>query len=465
MTNPKQQIAFPEVAVLRKGTPKVKGGQRNDFIQGKDLGNKFRISFYPGTTDSRAAWQKAHPESAVKYDMSYRLPGVYAEPDGFEVERIRAMVPFRSVFDAWEWANEAHGAGRMVAKADDDHYLMLRDPLKGNYIVQGGEPFMEFHHGDSVTYEKNGKPMKLPIRTVGRLRLFVPELERMVFITLKTTSYYDRLNIDAHLSAIQFLANTLNGGNAAGIPFYIYRREQEICWNKEDGSAQRIKKWLVNIEADPEWVRAATSRMANFALTGEVMTRALLPAGEPITGSANPDESDEDAPAPEQDLGDAHDIVDGEASDIDEDFPPLPADWEAAKAAKQAEQPKKEPAKPADPVTRPYPPEVFKVKFETLTAAIQAKNNLGPVGEREQRIIASALDGVFSGEKTMRYEVCNWLTGHSSTKDMSKAQLRALMSVMGISDFNQAPITDSMTEFRQAHAAALVASGQTELPF
>jgi hypothetical protein len=325
-----------------------------------------------------------------------------------------------------------------------------------------GEPWVEFNHGDCVTYEKNGKPMKLPIKTVGRLRLFVPELERMVFITLKTTSYYDRLNIDANLSAIQFLANTLNGGNAAGIPFYVYRREQEICWNKEDGSAQRIKKWLVNIEADSEWVKAATSRMANFALTGEVMTRALLPSPITITSTARPDDDDEDAPEPEEmQAGEVTDIEEPAAppaknSDVGQNWGP---DWEAAKAAK-ADEKKEEVAKP---VTRPYPPELFKSKFTAAVALVEKQNHLDKIGEREQRIVAGAIDGVFNGEKTMRYELCKWLTGKASTKEMSKAQLKALMLVMGINDFNQAPIADAMTELKQAHEAALVVAGQQDL--
>lgn len=463
MTTPKQQIAFPEVAVLRKGTPKVKG--QNGFIQGKDLGSKFRLSFYAGTTDSRNAWQQAHPESYVKYDMAYRLPGTYAEPDGFEVERLRAMVPFRSVFDAWEWANEAHSAGRMVAKADDDRYLMLRDPLTGAYLVQNGEPFREFHHGDEITYEKNGKPMKLPIRTVGRLRLFVPEIERMVFITLKTTSFYDRLNIDANLSAIQFLANTLNGGNAAGIPFYIYRREQEICWNKPDGSAQRIKKWLVNIEADPEWVKAATSRMANFALTGTVSHGLLAPVANlpllvsPVDPWDEPDEpGDEPAPAPEGGL-----IIEGVTSSA-----PPPENWDPSWSAAQAAQAAPAVATPPPPapepaLVRPYPPELFKEKFEAATAVILEKNHLEGVGAREQQIIASALDSIFGGEKTVRYEVCKWLTGHASTKEMSKAQLKALLVVMGVSDYNQPPKSEFMTEIKAAHAHALRAAGQQDL--
>jgi hypothetical protein len=468
MTTPKQQIAFPEVAVLRKGTPKVKGGQAGNFIQGKDLGNKFRISFFPGTKDSRDMWQKAHPESYVKYDMTYRLPGVYSEPDGFEIERIRAMVPFRSVFDAWEWSNEAHSAGRMVAKADDDHYLMLRDPLTGKYIVQNGEPYTEFHHGDSVTYEKNGKPMNLPIKTVGRLRLFIPELERMVFITLKTTSYYDRLNIDSQLSAIQFLANTLNNGNAAGIPFYVYRREQEICWNKPDGSAQRIKKWLVNIEADSEWVKAATNRMANFALTGEVMTRALLPAGETIVGGISPDEIDDDAPEAELD----NNVIDGVSSDVaetpapatsvDTDFPPLPADWQAAKAAKEEE---KKPAdnKPMNGAPRPYSAENLKAAIDKQVARYKGYT----ASPKQASLAVMLLDIAMMDEgKNARHTLTKYLFGKPSMKDLDGAEVNALIKWLDPQKQDGGDFTPGKHVTQEAKAAyrqALIDEGQQDL--
>jgi hypothetical protein len=445
MTTPKQQLAFPEVAVLRKGTPKVKGSSGN-FIQGSDLGNKFRVSFYPGTTDAKAAFAAAFSGTLVKYDMTYRRPGAYAEADGFEVERIRAMVPFRSVFDAWEWANEAHSAGRMIAKADDTHYLMLRDPINGEYKVKNGEPLVEYAPGQDVVYERNGKQYRLPIRTVGRLRLFIPALERMVFVTLKTTSFYDRLNIDQQLSAIQFLANTLNNGNAAGIPFYVYRREQEVTWNKPDGSAARVKKWLVNIEADPEWVKSATSRMANFALTGDVFNRTPMPQ---LTGPVSPVEVDEPG-----------DIVDPEfdeepltvtAQTVEETPIPAPVPVPAPTPAPAAAQ------------ARPYPPEVFKDKFAQAVAVITQNNHLENIGSKQRQIVAAVLDTIFNGEKTMRYETLEWLCGKSSTKDLGAAQVKAILRILDVEDFEDAPRADAMEEFRQAHAAALIAKGQQQL--
>ncbi len=452
----RQQMAFPEVATLRKGTPKVKGGQRNDFIQGSDLGNKFRVSFYPGTTDAKAAFAAAFPGTLVKYDSTYRKPGVYAEPDGFEVERIRAMVPFKSVFDAWEWANEAHSAGRMVAKADDTHYLMLRDPNTGEYLVKNGEPFMEYAPGMKVTYERGGKQYSLPIRTVGRLKLFIPQIERMVFFTLKTTSFYDRLNIDAQLSAIEFLANTLNGGNAAGIPFFIYRREQEICWNKPDGSAQRIKKWLVNIEADPEWVKAATTRMASFALTGVVTVRALAPVSESrqLTGPVSPAEVDEPGDPAEEDYGD-QDFIDATPEPEEPPAPktaPAPGNTTEKSDVGQATS------------KRPYQATEFKKKFELAVKAIAEKNHLDNIGDTHRKIVASMIDTTFDGSQTMRYEVCEWLTGNASTKDMSKAQVKALLHIAQVVEFGDMPCTEFIQEIKWAHEAALMAKGQQSMP-
>jgi hypothetical protein len=320
---PKQAIAFPEVAIIRKGTPKRKYSKngRESWIQGMDLGSRFRIAFAPGTDDVKNAFAALYPTAAKTYGPDY------AEQSGFEMSRIRCMITTRNVSDAWEWANEAYNAGRLIARADDNHFIVYRNPVTGEHEIKNGEPFKEFSHGMSVDYERDGRKFFLPIRTYGRLSLFIPDLGRMVRFTLKTTSFYDRLNISANLAAIQFLADTLNGGNAAGIPFFVYRREQEITWNKPDGGAQRIKKWLVNIEADPEWVAATMQRMRRFALGGETIGPALLPP--PVSGNVNPETAAEDEAT--GDYGDGPNLeeleeLEGMATDIpDPVTPPAPA--------------------------------------------------------------------------------------------------------------------------------------------
>jgi len=268
----KLRIAFPEVGTIRKGAQKQKrtiDGREVETV-GKDLSDRFRVTFYPGTEDIAARFFNAY--------------------DTFTPHHIRAMIPFRSVWDAWSQANEAYNFGRLIAKADDDRFITLRDPLTSEYIVRNGEPLRPYIPGESIDYHSKGKQYSLKLRPTGRLRLFLPETGRLVMFTLKTTSYYDCLNIEQHLGALQAIADALNSGNAAGIPIHVYRAEREVTRNQPDGSAQRVKKWLVHIESDPEWVKAAVRRLAEFAITGE-MRLPLLPEqpGE-IAGNIDPEQ-------------------------------------------------------------------------------------------------------------------------------------------------------------------------------
>ena len=297
MTNNRlDSMALAEIAIIRKGdakVKKVKDGREYETV-GPDLKNRFRVSFFPGTEEYQKIFEKRYGT--------------------LKPTRIRAMMMSRSVFDSWAWANEGYTAGRMIAKADDTHFFTYRNPMTGAYEVRNGEPYREFTPGMVITYARDGKPYQIKIRTVGRRRLFLPEMGHMVQFTLKTTSYYDRLNIDRQLATIQMLADTLNNGNAAGIPIDIFRMEQDVTWNHEDGSATRVKKWLINIEPDPEWVQAATTRLQKFALTGETITGILMPPStlsgpvepEDVDVDENPDDSEKaidveakDAPKPE----------------------------------------------------------------------------------------------------------------------------------------------------------------------
>jgi len=286
MTTEKLTIAFPEVGVIRKGGQKQKrvvDGREIETV-GKDLSDRFRVTFYPGTED-----------------MAARFFSVY---DTFTPHHIRAMIPFRSVWDAWSRANEAYNFGRLIARADDDRFITLRDPLTGEYIVRNGEPHRPYTPGESIDYERKGKQYRLKLRPTGRLRLFLPEIGRLVTFTLKTTSFYDCLNIEQHLGALQAIADALNGGNAAGIPIYVYRAEREVTWNRPDGSAQRVPKWLVHIEPDSDWVKAAGRRLADFALTGEMRVPLLPEQPGEIAGSLNPEQDEEiDAESEPSDAG------------------------------------------------------------------------------------------------------------------------------------------------------------------
>jgi hypothetical protein len=298
MTTEKQKEKFPEVAILRMGKPKQKrekmvGSEKKIYeVVGPDLNNKMRVHFMPGTDPIIAAWEAAgHDKDKVIYGKDSVLPF------GYEIERLRAVVPSRSVFSSWEYYNETYdAAGRRIAQADKEHYIMLK--INGEYIVRDGKPFKKFTPGDTVEYDRDGKHYSLKMKANGKLRIVAEDMlntGNLVQFILKTTSYYSCENIDAQLKGIQGIAETVNGGNAGGVPFEIFRLEQQICWNKPDGSAQRVKKWLINIQADPKWVIAAFRRMSQFALTGETVAGALMPPAE-VVGHEDPDEEEFDIP-------------------------------------------------------------------------------------------------------------------------------------------------------------------------
>ena len=123
--------------------------------------------------------------------------------------------------------------------------------------------------------------------------------------------------------------------------------------------------------------------------------------------------------------------------------------------------------KKTDVVTRPYQPEDFKEKFSGMVSTMEAnfakKNAVIIVDDTQRKIVASSIDGIFNGDKTMRYTFTRWLCGQASTKKLSNAQVKCLMTVMGITQFGDPPSEFSMTEIRDAHRAALLSEGQAEM--
>jgi hypothetical protein len=266
----RQSVGFPTVAKIRKGTPKIKQGERE--MMGKDLKNKFRIEFLPGTANIRANWHAIHENDYVKYPT-------HATADGYELEYLRAMIPTESVWDGWTWSNTTfNAAGMLIARADGTHYLTKKDPLTMEYIVKDGEPFTEFHPGDVVSYERDGKTYHLPMKSSGKLSLFLPELGEFVSFELVTSSYIDSLLIEENLRAIQQLANVLNKGIAGGIPLDIYRVQMDSPYHdNKDNKSRKGKQWFIQIKANSAWANAAIKRMTNFALTGDAMSGLLQP--------------------------------------------------------------------------------------------------------------------------------------------------------------------------------------------
>lgn len=265
----KQQIAFPVVANIRKGGPK---GERRP---GRDLEQKFRVVFEPGME----AYQK-------------RFLEVYRT---LTPTMINAMLPFNDLSACYEISNEAYKAGMLVFKAVNGQILVHRDPEDGKYLVRDGQAQIEGATTEydpydfrSLTYiGQDGRQVRLPIKTQTRVKLFIPEMEDFVWFQLKSNSYYDSLNIENNIAAVQMVANAATGGRVAGVRINVFRAQQSILWNSDNGP-RRIQKWLLNIKIDPSWVKKMAVRMSETTLGAGTEVQAQLTAPE-------------SAPDPEQD--------------------------------------------------------------------------------------------------------------------------------------------------------------------
>lgn len=210
-----RQATFPQVGVLRKGAVKPDKGP------GRDL-NHFRF-------DSDDA-------DAVR---------VFNECYGDEPRQIFAYVPYRTTAENFEAWKEDWVASSLKHRCDGETMVRWLTP-------QG-------------TYSTEARPCPGGCKQVGRLKIIVPQLKRLAFVTVLTTSIHDIIEINSNLQALEAAR-----GDLRGIPLIIRRAPREISTPGPDGKRVRREKWLISVEAQPQWVEqqlqvAAAAAMPSLA--------------------------------------------------------------------------------------------------------------------------------------------------------------------------------------------------------
>lgn len=215
---------FPQIGVLRKGAPKPETGNK----PGADL-QYFRFD-------------------ADDQDAAQAFEAVY----GKEPKSIRVFLPFQTTaenFEAWreEWA-----ASSLKHRCDGEKCVRWLTP-------QG-------------TYSTEPRPCPGGCKQVGRLKCIVPELRRMAYVTVLTTSIHDILEINANLLALEAAR-----GDLRGIPLLVKRVPREISTPGADGKRVRREKWLLSVEAQPQWVELQLQSAAQAAMPGATVSTLALP--------------------------------------------------------------------------------------------------------------------------------------------------------------------------------------------
>ena len=267
--------SFPEIGRIRKGAPK------QEDRPGEDL-TYFRIELDEAEKEAAAILRGAYPENPTELNI---------------------LLPFNSVdenFDAWR---EAYVAGGMVHRCDGERVWYEINPKTGERIVVAGDPIKQ------CDGSKKCKP-------VGRLKVLIPELQRLAYLTVLTGSVHDVMNISRQLDALLQI-----NGQLAGVPLKLRRRPMAISTpSGPDGKRARRIKSLLSIEADPGWVRHKLLSMRAAALP-DYETSDELPA------LMAPEESEADWTMDDAIDGETTPLQAEEAPPITtEEKPPLPSE-------------------------------------------------------------------------------------------------------------------------------------------
>jgi hypothetical protein len=224
-----REASFPQIGSIRKGAPKEPNRP------GKDL-DHFRVEF-----------DEQETETAAQFLSIYG-----AEPD-----ELRILLPFDEVdrnFDAWQ---TAYVRGGLIHRCDGEWVDYEVDPSTGKAIVI-----------DGVLQDGSGGVKACTLKTcepTGRLNVMIADLWRLAYLTFKTGSKHDIMNIHRQLSGIREI-----NGKLSGIPLVMRRRPYMISTPSPDSPSGRARRefWLVSIEADPLWVRSKLAQMRRDSIPG-----------------------------------------------------------------------------------------------------------------------------------------------------------------------------------------------------
>lgn len=367
-----RDLAFPQIGNVRKG------GKKDTNAPGRDL-TYFRIEFDEKEVEAIKAFNAAYPEKPTE---------------------INILLPFNEIEKTWDPYCEAYTAGRMVARSDGEYFLFLVDLATGELLVRDG---INVRTGKPEPHrEVIGKAGKSDIkcRPVGRLKVIIPELRRLAYLVVHTTSVTDIRNISEQLEAIR----TINGGRIQGIPLVLKRRPREISVPKPDGSHVRMTKWMLSIEADPRWVAAKLTQLDYLALPSG--NKPALPAVTEASEDYDDDGFDDGDGQPE--TPNNPDVEDGQFEDQPEPEP----------------KPTPEPTTPALPPLR-YQPEQLKARLAELSFTFTEK-----ASQPQRGLVVVTLENILSAStdpNASRKQLLKFLTGKDSSKDIPDNGILALL--------------------------------------
>jgi len=250
-----QGAGFLQIGKLFKGDKKQKkSGQNGEYeIFGKELDY----------------WRFESDIPIIKEAFDKAFPG--------EPRELPVYLPFATRDENWQTCKEAYTAGAMQHRCDGETCSVWLDVKTGTYKTTPIPcPTLTMTEAER---KKNG------CSNIGRLKVFIPALGELGFVTMETHSINDIARLDTWLAGYASMSST----GLRNIPFSLYRYEEAIS-TPRDGKRVRTNKWLVGLKPDSSWSQKYLTAQHQQMLA-QSFTPLALAAGNPLI--EDDDESDE----------------------------------------------------------------------------------------------------------------------------------------------------------------------------
>lgn len=320
-------LSFPQIGVIRKGSPKEKRQRdgKEYEIQGKDL-DHFRVEFDAAEEKAAETFHKLYGEKPVALKVAF---------------------PFNEVDRVWDAWLEAYTSNRLIARSDGERIVYWRNG-KETYVKNGLATADRTVNIWKKLEDKKTEPLTVAMKTdqpvpfingmvfhrtektlveakpVGRLRVTLYELKRLGYLLLSTTSMNDIIALggpdSGELGAIKSFASNL-GLPFAGVPLILRRKPKSISYTDANGKQSKMLRWLVHLEADPEYVEKAMQMSRHLAMPAVALLEQNT--SSELKGVNEPEMIDEEEDVPPTDLTDVEEgeVIGKEGTEEQKDEP------------------------------------------------------------------------------------------------------------------------------------------------
>jgi hypothetical protein len=320
--------------------------------------------------------------------------------------------------------------------------LIQYQTIEGKTTISHGRPIKKCDGGPVGSYKNQaGEDVPVFCKPVGRLKVILPELQRMVFFTVLTSSVHDIENLKSELWAYE----NMGPKGLAGIPLILKRVPKKISTpSGTNGTRARREKWLLHVEVDPKWAQKLFI----------ALTEASMP----------------DLPALEA----PKNVTEGEWEEEDEKEPDefsnsKPAD-DFGGPVEQVEEEEKPDQKPTNTVGgRPYDPETVKQRIAEKAASYAQTGE--KASEKFRGLVCGVMEMCFEPEDAetkskKRHSVLQYLTGKDSIKEIPDWYIHALKDWLKWTQDTGGLITPDSMAIKEAHkivTKTLADAGQQKL--